>query len=370
MSNVPAPAIAQTTLRLAKAPSVSPTLTQATYTPTAISSPVSASPTIPTTVLTSASSTGSANIGYQFVTVGNPGNANDPATGNQYGAVNYSYDIGKYDVTLTQYCAFLNAVAVTDSYGLYDPNMASDAHVAGISRTGPNGAYSYSVIGDGQRPVTYVTWFDAARFANWVNNGQPTGLGEVNGSTEDGAYILHGATSGVVNKQPNAQVWIPTESEWYKAAYYDPTLNGGAGGYWADAARSNSVPGNTIGSQPNQANYFNGTYSTGGAGNNYLTDVGAFSMSMSPYGTYDQMGDVYQWNDAVIGLTRGYRGGAWNDFASSYLLSSNALYADPGTTSGPNIGFRLAGIPEPAVWPSLLGGAGLLLARRRRRHAA
>ena len=39
----------------------------------------------------------------QFVTVGNPGNAADPATGSLYGAVPYTYQMGKYDVTAGQY---------------------------------------------------------------------------------------------------------------------------------------------------------------------------------------------------------------------------------------------------------------------------
>jgi formylglycine-generating enzyme required for sulfatase activity len=83
-----------------------------------------------------------------MVTVGNPGNAND--TGGTFnGAVNYSYQIGKYDVTIGQYTAFLNAVAATDTYSLYNASMASDLNVAGISRTGGSGSYSYSVMNNG-----------------------------------------------------------------------------------------------------------------------------------------------------------------------------------------------------------------------------
>jgi hypothetical protein len=51
-----------------------------------------------------------------MVTVGNPGNAPD-TTG--YGAVSYVYKMDKYDVTTAQYTQFLNAVAATDTYGLY-----------------------------------------------------------------------------------------------------------------------------------------------------------------------------------------------------------------------------------------------------------
>ena len=59
-----------------------------------------------------------------FVPVGDPGNAPDPATGSLYGSVGYAYDMGKYDVTMGQYCEFLNAVAATDTYGLYNSYMA------------------------------------------------------------------------------------------------------------------------------------------------------------------------------------------------------------------------------------------------------
>ena len=107
-------------------------------------------------------------ISISTVTVGNPNNAADSADG--YGAVGYNYNIGTYDVTLTQYTAFLNSVAATDTYGLYNTSLATDLNVAGISRSGSPGSYSYAVIGDGQRPVTYVSWYDAVRFANWLGD--------------------------------------------------------------------------------------------------------------------------------------------------------------------------------------------------------
>ncbi len=112
---------------------------------------------------------------------------------------------------IAQYTAFLNTVAATDTYSLYNTNMGTDGTIAGISRSGSSGSYSYSVIGSGARPITYVSWSDAARFANWMNNGQGTG------STETGAYTLNGASSGVgFTKNPGATWWIPSEDESYK----------------------------------------------------------------------------------------------------------------------------------------------------------
>jgi len=313
-----------------------------------------------------------ADIGYQFVTVGNAGNANDASTGNTYGGVGYNYAIGKYDVTLNQYAVFLNAVAQTDPLSLYDSNMGTDANIKGILQTGVSGSFSYSVIGSGLRPVTEVSWFDAARFCNWMTNGQPTGLGEVAGSTETGAYTLNGALSGIFNYNGTGLYRLPTENEWYKAAYYDPGLNGGAGGYWSYATRSNTAPGNVVGAAVNQANYKTTVYSvtqTGSvSGVNALTDVGAFTNSASAYGTYDENGDVYQWNDAVIlSSLKGARGGPWS--LGSGLMQSSFQGRSAPEVGLNDIGFRVATIatvPEPSSAVSLIVAGGLLLARRRR----
>ncbi|MHC4066385.1 MAG: SUMF1/EgtB/PvdO family nonheme iron enzyme, partial [Planctomycetota bacterium] len=123
------------------------------------------------------------------VTVGNPGNADD-THGDGYGGVAYIYNIGKYEVTAGQYCEFLNAVADTDTYGLYNTDMWSDTYGCKIQRSGSSPNYTYSVAPDwADRPVNYVSWGDAARFANWLHNGQPTGPQDLT-TTEDGSYFL------------------------------------------------------------------------------------------------------------------------------------------------------------------------------------
>ena len=327
-------------------------------------------------------------VTYDLVPVGNAGNANDPATGNLYGGVNYPYQIGKYDVTIGQYTTFLNAVAVTDTYSLYNASMATDFNVAGIARTGSSGSYTYSAITNGgnsaNRPITYVSWFDSARFANWMANGQPTGA-QSSTTTENGAYNVNGATSGnapaknVTNPNTSAAptFFIPNENEWYKAAYFDPTLNSGAGGYYTYATQSNTAPGNVIGSGLNQANYYNGVYSVTQSGaydsnQNYLTDVGAFSGSGSFYGTFDQSGNVFQWNDldGTSGSSRGLQGGDWINLAFS--LSSSYWYTGDPSNEYNYIGFRLASpvaVPEPSTWVMGLAGiacGGWEMWRRRR----
>jgi formylglycine-generating enzyme len=323
-------------------------------------------------------------VNIETVTVGDAGNAAD-ATG--YGAVTNVFAIGKYEVTISQYTTFLNSAAsvTIDSYivNLWNVAMATNLNIAGISRSGSGtlaDPYSYSVIGPsgitpagasspGNRPISYVSWFDAARFANWMNNGATNGA-----STETGAYTLNGATSGVgFTKNAGATWWIPSGNEWCKAAYYKG--GGTNAGYWDYPTQSDVAPGNTIGGATNQANYVMGvwpvTQESGpvSSSQNYLTDVGAFSNSASAYGTFDQGGNVYEWNDAVFaGSRRGFFGGSWDDPNGVTDLQSTALNnADP-TIEISSIGFRLATVPEPSTYALLLmAGAGALwLAKRRR----
>jgi sulfatase modifying factor 1 len=334
-------------------------------------------------------------VTIDMVTVGDPGNAND-TTG--YGAVGYSYQIGKYEVTIGQFCAFLNAVAATDTHGLYSPWLASDQRIAGIAQTGSSGGFSYSVLGPAgetpsgaasgpNRPITSMSWLSAARFANWMANGQPFGLQD-DTTTENGAYMLSGSTAGVKpalnainpNTQAAPSFYIPLENEWYKAAYFSPVLNSGTGGYWSYATQSNSPPGNSLGGAGNQANVNTGVYSVtqsgSSAGQNYLSDVGAFFSSPSFYGTFDQSGNVYEYN-GLDGLANssvsGCRGGS---FAADALTASSVYRFGPGSTSYPmsyHIGFRLAApvaVPEPSTYAMALAGlacGGYPMWRRRKR---
>jgi hypothetical protein len=106
------------------------------------------------------------------------------------------------------------------------------------------------------------------------------------------------------------------------------------------------------------------------ASQNYLTDAGAYALSTSPYGTYDQGGNVWEWNEALIsGEGRGLRGGEW-DFASFGLLASYRLSVSPSFESV-RFGFRVATVPEPSTFAlAALGIVSMLaFARQRTRRA-
>ena len=306
-----------------------------------------------------------ATVNITYVTVGHGGNAAD-TTG--YGAVADTYKIAQNETTISQYAEFLNAVAATDTYGLYSTSMATSS-INGISQGGTSGGFTYSVApGSGNKPITYVSWFDAARFTNWLHNGQPGGAQDA-ASTEDGAYTLLGAMSGVIAKNGGAKAWIPSENEWYKAAYYDPNKGGaGVGGYWTHAMQSNTVAGNTVG-VATSANYYDGDYVGSGSSSfptaDVLTEVGAYGLnSDSAYGTNDQAGNVWEWNDAVIGSLRGLRGGSWGSGRLNLLASSRDYLAPSDQYS--DLGFRVVIIPEPSAVVLTLLSVSACLTRRRR----
>ncbi|MGB2821482.1 MAG: SUMF1/EgtB/PvdO family nonheme iron enzyme [Phycisphaerae bacterium] len=330
-----------------------------------------------------------ATVDIETVPVGHPRNTGElsgEGAGGQgpdriCGAVDYEYRIGKYEVTAGQYCEFLNAVAATDPYGLYVLMMSwLRQHGCNIQRSGESGGYSYSVAPDwANRPVNWVDWGDAARFANWLHNGQPTGTltgdpAQDADLTEDGAYFINGAAAiaefQAVTREADWKWAIPTEDEWYKAAYYD----GEAGVYYDYATGTDSRPSNDLVEPTDPGN--NATFTRLVASGEdftigspyYRTDVGAHENSESPYGTYDQSGNVSEWTETVTGSDHAARGGGWfsgNVFNPGYGLHAAERSSGPPYGLSDLVGFRVCQVPEPATL-CLLALGGLAGLRRRR----
>ena len=288
-----------------------------------------------------ATSVASASITIPTVAIGNPGNAADPITG--FGSVAYSYNIGTTEVTNAQYAAFLNAVAATDTYALYNTDMAGS--FGGITRSGSAGSYTYSTVsGRANNPVNFVSFWDATRFANWLHNGQGSG------DTETGAYTLtsSGISGNTVTRNAGWQWAVTSENEWYKAAYHQPASAGGdSDNYWLYSTSSNTIT-------TAQANY------DALIGN--TTPVGSYAANY--YGTFDMGGNVWEWTEAVFfDVTRVVKGG-------SFTSNGNDLGSDTRSNALPGfelslIGFRVSQVPAPGA-VALLALGGLVTARRRR----
>jgi formylglycine-generating enzyme required for sulfatase activity len=336
----------------------------------------------------------------QWVTVGDPGNVGEtqlyktpppdgPLTPLTFGSVATSYRIMKYEFTNQQYADFLNSAARPDTYSLYNPDMGTDAR-GGITRSGVSGSYSYSVkqyMGD--KPVNYVSWFDAARVSNWYQNGATNAS-----STETGAYTLGGAISGAAPAvNAGAKYFIPTEDMWYKAAYYKG--GGTNAGYWNYATQSDTLPSAVTADEFGIGSATSGNFSNIGqtadwnGQNGNVVTVGTAG-GPSGYGAYNMEGNVSEWNDLAglggagdNGDQEGRRGGNWKSVrapGNDGSIIRNLAIAGGGTIPGQGqsenaqVGFRLANSSVPEIDPNslgsvlalVLGSLGLLERRRAR----
>lgn len=272
---------------------------------------------------------GSTTINMAFVPVGNAGNTADPLTG--YGAVGYNYSIGTYDVTADQWAAVI----------------AADSNV------GTAGYWS------GSQPVAEVSWNEAAMFCNWLTTGNAdSGYYTINGSVVTPNALSHNAYAALYG----TTYFIPTDNEWYKAAYY----NGNTGIYYTYPTGSNTVPtAVTGGTAP-------GTAVFGGIGVNGIVVQPSAPANvdnaggLSPYGTMGQGGNVWQWNETP-GWFQHMRGGWFLSYPDDLLSSS--IYDYNPADAFENVGFRVAsvaGVPEPGSITMLIAGAivGLICWRR------
>ena len=307
-------------------------------------------------------------VSIDWVTIGDAGNPNDTSMCcGQRGAVGYEYQVSRFETTNSQYVDFLNAV---DPFGsnpndLYNGAMSSNAF-GGIDFVAANSpGFKYVVKANmGNKPVNYVSWFDAARFADWMHNGQGVG------GTELGSYDMTIATP---LRLPGATIFLPSVDKWYKAAFYAPGSAAANGNdYWNYQTQSDippvpeAPPGGT-----NSANLLDRNQPARGP-----TDVGSYINSVSHYGLFDMAGNVWEWTEGVDYAPPGYppddrliRGASFIDTPSTanYVVNPN-----------PNlefeyIGFRLASttaVSEHSTGMMGLLGALVTLIRRNRSRGA
>lgn len=269
---------------------------------------------------------GSNTFSLDFVTIGNPGNRND-TTG--YGGVPYNYQIGTY--TISQ-----NQVILAISNGA----------------TGLQGSAGQTWSGD--QPATGLTWYQCAAFVNWLNANQGY-TPAYNLTYSNGAYSVavwptnQAWTNGGTNLYRNANCvyFLPSENEWYKAAYYDPNKNNGAGGYWPYPTGSSNTPTAVAsGTTAFTAVFVGNGVSPSGPASVYQAG------GLSRYGTMAQGGNVTQvtdtlWRGAGRDPSRSFdfvnRGADFGKTASYFSSTNNQGSLYP-SHHGNFIGFRVGRI--------------------------
>ena len=164
-------------------------------------------------------------------------------------------------------------------------------------------------------------------------------------------------------RNKDAFYFLPSENEWYKAAYYNP----GGSSYFLYPTASDTAP-TAVASG----------ITAGTAVYNNAASVPAIVDSaggLSPYGTMGQGGNVGEWNESAFDGTnsssdenRAFRGGNWG--GTEFLLRSSDHFffgPDPFEHGMNYIGFRVASVPEPSTYVLVLMGAGALYLWKRRK---
>jgi len=220
----------------------------------------------------------------------------------------------------------------------------------------------------GNQPAANMTWYEAAGFVNWMNTstGRPAAY-QLDGTNTALTLWTSGQAwqSGGENlyRHKDAYYFLPSESEWYKAAYHKN--DGVTANYWDYATGSNSIPTAVASGTGAGTAVYNGQPGPVDVNN----DGG-----LSPYGTRGQNGNVFEWQESAFdGLNnfssenRAILGGSWTNTENN-LRASNRNVSTPTTSVG-TVGFRVASVPEPSSTMLILSASLLALARRRR-HAA
>jgi formylglycine-generating enzyme required for sulfatase activity len=271
-----------------------------------------------------------------FVTIGNPNNAAD-TTGspNPVGSVAYTYNIGKYEVSRDM----VLKASTAGGLGLTLADMTS---------------YGGNSI---NKPATGIRWYEAAKFVNWLNTSK--GYQAAYLFDGSGNYQIWSSVRAAQNnlfRHKDAQYFLPSMDEWYKAAY------GNSSGAWFN--------------YPNGTDFMPTMVSGGTASGSavYMQTAPADvrdAGGLSAFGTMAQGGNVREWVESAFTQpndlpdeTRGVRGGYWNSWLDLGSLANGSSFP---TTEDSFTGFRVAMIPEPPSLPLLaLGGVGVALGRRRK----
>jgi len=320
------------------------------------------------------------------------------------GGLNYTYGIGEFDVTVGQYVTFLNTVDPRGKnlHDLYNDDMSPTVwpmygSVRYTSQAATSQHYSVAYAEWADKPFNWGDFRRSARFVNSLTNGKVlsktqsssgsfryvTYKVELSTRTETGMYTL--INPATTRNRSNGFV-LPSNDEWVKAAYYDPK-HGGTDSYWAyatgpfnqpnvavlnpgtgdvenasdqplatynpnDPNSSNDSPGAPPGSAPTWCPYQAGPncdkiypadipqgFDLPSQYTGNVSTVGQ-DKTPSPWGTYDQNGNVVQILETLAPQPAGYNflrnwryyhGGVVN--APAYQLEISAFGYNPGDQS-------------------------------------
>lgn len=331
------------------------------------------------------------------------------------GGVDYSYGLGQLEVTVKQWVAFLNTVDPLgrNRHRLYSSTESPSAwprfgQIGFSTKARPGRHYSVGSPEWANKPYGFANFPRVARFTNSLYNGKllakkVSSAGvfrytsyrvRLSSVTGEGMYNLDGRKRPGATRQHKAGFVLPSQDEWIKSAYYDPS-GGGTYSYWkyptnagvfgdgsATAPKTTTLsPGN--GNVTNAATQPLATYHASEvpapswcpaaqsaeacktvnpfgippqayekAFQGSLSTVGQ-ALTTSPWGTLDQGGNVVEWTDTITASPTGksdgrvwrrLHGGIANAPAYQLWLSAVGLQPEDNaafTATYPWLGFRI-----------------------------
>ena len=276
-------------------------------------------------------------MNIDFVTVGNPGNAADTDVNtnrNGYGAVDYVYKMGTYEVTRNQWDTVAGAAGITIGVGA--PRFSGD------------------------QPVTEVAWYGAAQFCNWLTTGDKSlhvhlqRRRDGNHGSLDRSYLPQRRRRSLRHPKRGRVVQgglLRSEQGRHRRllAVSEDTAPTPLGGGTTGAVYSR---------------YSGGTYPSLAYPESVL-----LAGSSNAYGTIAQSGNAFEWIEDYYSGSSGDRVRRGASYANNAdLIAATWRGSRPPTSVDTpyNLGFRVAMIPEPGGMTMLILGAMIVLLRRRR----
>jgi len=284
------------------------------------------------------------------------------------GGVGYGFGIGKLEVTVGQWVKFLNTVDPrgTDKHNLYSETESGEAWPrfgqVDFAAGAPVGRhYSAAAPEWLDKPYGFADFLRSARFVNSLTNGEL--LSKRSGTegiftydvyrvrlsrqTERGMYDMRKPKA---TRSKGTGFVVPSQNEWIKSAYYDPT-GGGTYSYWQYPTNPGAF-GDDGSAAPNQALLdpatgdvanasaqplaifleskegepptwcpSNQTAQDCAAGNpfgfpaagyekDFMGSLGTVGQAgtLSPWGTLDQGGNAVEWTDTITAPPFGTKG--------------------------------------------------------------
>lgn len=291
--------------------------------------------------------------GFEFVTIGDPGNVHSNNNGSYWnrGSVDYEYRIARTEVTSEQYLEFINTFVVqgVEYFSLLRP---SESSLFWVTPTQP--FFYESGLTDPANASVQMSWRQAAMFCNWMHNGRssdPQSL--MDGAYDVSTFVQDPDTFEYYDQnthQPDARFWIPTLDEHMKALFYDPDKEGNGPGWWDYGHRSDDpaihgLPG--VGQVPREVPMGELRDIFGPSIRRATIPLKIYPDVQSPWGLLDVLGGngelTEEWFDDFFGdrhHSRMVREGS-NEYVSFINYDYILNYGTAGPTAG-SYGLRIA----------------------------